>query len=71
MKIGLLLPMLAAGALLCGCKQTTVTHAITVKVAPDGARTVTDKKSVTQYVGGSENRTGSTKAILDNDFSQK
>jgi hypothetical protein len=54
--------MLAAGALLCGCHQTTVTHAISVKVGTDGARTVTETKSVTQYVEISD--TESTKAIL-------
>jgi hypothetical protein len=68
MQIGILLPVLAAGALLCGCRQTMVTHAITVKIAPDGARTVTEEKSVSQYAKIS--RTESTKAILD-EFDKK
>jgi len=68
MKIGLLIPVLAASALLCGCKQTAVTHAITVKIAPDGARTVTEEKSVSQFTKIS--RTDSTKAIL-NEFDKK
>jgi hypothetical protein len=62
MKLGLLLPVLATAGLLCGCKQTAVTHSITVKVAADGARTVTETKSVSQYVETS--KTDSTKAIL-------
>lgn len=62
MKIGLLLTVVAATGLLCGCKQTAVTHSITVKVAADGARTVTETKSVSQYVEIS--KTDSTKAIL-------
>jgi hypothetical protein len=68
MKIGILLPVLAASALLCGCKQTTVTHAMTVRIAPDGARTITEEKSVSQYTEISN--TDSTKAIL-NEFDKK
>jgi hypothetical protein len=62
MRIRVPLIMLAAGALLCGCHETTVTHAVSVKVGTDGARTVTETKTVTQYVEVPD--TESTKAIL-------
>jgi hypothetical protein len=69
MKIGRLLPLVAASALLCGCKSTTVMHAITVTTAPDGKQTIKEEKSVSQYLP-SETRTDSTKAILS-EFDKK